>query len=175
MDPFDSAIELLTIWGNNFKTNFYGLLDLLNPYHLVDAYNNPSNVDWVRWIRIVALIGGYMLLRGWLMRGAAKKQERELAKQEAEDKEAEKVRISANELRGFEGKKVSFEDEDSDEEGKATGNEPQWGKKAKKRQRQLVKKLLDTREEQLRAEQEDDEDKDIMEFLVDYEEGKDGW
>ena len=61
------------------------------------------------------------------------------------------------------------------EEGKATGNEPQWGKKAKKRQRQVVKKLLEQQEEQLRQAQGDEEDKDIMEHLVDYEEGKDGW
>lgn len=171
MDPIDSAIELLTIWGNNFKNNSLSMF--------YDVYNMFAQRDWIRFIRIIALLGGYMLLRAWLMKGAAKKQEAEHAKElEANEIKAAKAKISPNVLRGAGGKKVSFEDDDTEEDGeagKASGNEPQWGKKARKRQRQVVKKLLEIQEEKLRVDQEDEEDKDIMELLVDYEEGKDGW
>lgn len=168
MDPMDSLIEILGIWGANFKNNSIRLF--------TDMYDMFQQRDWIRAIRLVAIIGGYLLVRRWLSAHAAKKQEREFARQSEEDKLKEQgVTMSSNALRGAGGKKVSFEESESEEEGKATGNEPQWGKKAKKRQRQVVKKLLEQQEEQLRQAQGDEEDKDIMEHLVDYEEGKDGW
>lgn len=85
---------------------------------------------------------------------------------EAEDARAEaeyKAKMTANELRG----KVDIP-EDTDDEDEATGDStgPDWGKKARRRQRDLLKKLLDAEEQRLQENQEELEDKDIEEFLI---------
>ncbi|CRK18726.1 hypothetical protein BN1708_003104 [Verticillium longisporum] len=70
--------------------------------------------------------------------------------------------ISPNSLRG----QVDIP-EDSDDEGvesAATGAD--WGKKARRRQREVLKMMMDAEEERLAQEQEDEEDKDIEEFLI---------
>ncbi|CRJ86987.1 hypothetical protein BN1723_000215, partial [Verticillium longisporum] len=46
----------------------------------------------------------------------------------------------------------------------ATGAD--WGKKARRRQREVLKMMMDAEEERLAQEQEDEEDKDIEEFLI---------
>lgn len=75
--------------------------------------------------------------------------------------------ITPNQLRG----QIDIP-EDSDDEGADTGEKTaavtatEWGKKARRRQRNVIKKLIDAEEERLRQLQEDEEDKDIEEFLV---------
>jgi hypothetical protein len=104
-----------------------------------------------------------MLLRPYLIklggRAQMKSHEEEAARADAEAK----AKISPNELRG----KVEIP-EDTDEEDEATGESsgPDWGKKARRRQREMIKKLLDAEEQRLRESQEELEDKDIEEFLV---------
>jgi len=70
---------------------------------------------------------------------------------------------------------VELEASDSEEEGEGMATDVKWGKKARKRQRAVVKKILADEEEVRRQLQEDDEDKDIQEYLVDYTPGEDGW
>lgn len=88
---------------------------------------------------------------------------------EAEETRAEaeaqaKAKISPNELRG----RVEIPDDTDDEEQGATGTAsgPDWGKNARRRQREVIKKLLDAEEQRLRESLEEEEDKDIEEFLV---------
>ncbi len=84
--------------------------------------------------------------------------------EESERAEAEaRAKISPNELRG----KVEIP-EDTDDEDEATGEAsgPDWGKKARRRQRDMIKKLLDAEERRLQESLEEEEDKDIEEFLI---------
>lgn len=158
MDALQAVIDLLTIWGGNFKRNLFGMW---------------TGMDATRWLRLIAVVGVYMVFRNFIVKKAEAKQAREHAKTMGEVT----GKIPANTLRaGTTGKKVSFEE--SSEEGeedatKATGLE--WGKKAKKRQKQLAKKQLELDELKRKEAEGDAEDKDIMDLLVDYEEGKDGW
>ncbi|KAJ9148430.1 hypothetical protein NKR23_g5132 [Pleurostoma richardsiae] len=116
-----------------------------------------------KWIRLVIIVGTYMLLRPYLMKLGAKAQMR--AHEKEEEEAAAAAKISPNELRG---QKIAAVPEDSDDEeageGQPTGAD--WGKKARRRQREMVKKILDAEERRLQQEQEDEEDKDIEEFLT---------
>ena len=93
-------------------------------------------------------------------------------RQRREDRELEKMEIiTPNILRGISDKKVELPEDSSDEEGgNGTGSEVKWGAKERKRQRQLVKKII-MQEEKARREARDvgtfysDEDKDIEEYL----------
>lgn len=109
-------------------------------------------------VRIVMVLGGYILLRPYLLKLSGRSQ---MDQHEAPLPEGAKAAISPNSLRG----QVDIPEDsgDEDEDG-ATGAD--WGKKARRRQRDVLKRLLDAEEERLAAEQEDEEDKDIEEFLV---------
>ncbi|PSR94327.1 protein trafficking Pga2, partial [Coniella lustricola] len=119
------------------------------------------------WIRLVIIVGTYMLIRPYLLKLGAKTQMKQHEKEAAETKAAaiEQAKMSPNELRGH---KIAGIPEDSDEEevAQAESTSADWGKKARKRQRQMIKKILDAEEKRLQDLQEDDEDKDIQEFLV---------
>lgn len=168
----DQIIELaqmivaqLNTWYNNFTRNAIHMWD---------------DMTLLKYIRLVAIVGAYALLRPYLMKWGeklqAKEHEKELDPYEmatADGKDG-KGKISPNQLRGAGGKVVDLEVSDS-EEGEGTAADVKWGKKARKRQRAVVKKILAEEEEVRRQLQEDDEDKDIQEYLVDYTPGEDGW
>ncbi|KAJ4187947.1 Hypothetical protein NCS54_01138300 [Fusarium falciforme] len=117
--------------------------------------NTFNNMTMQSWIRLVVIVGGYMLLRPYMMKfvtkGAVKKMEEE------DEREQRKAQISPNELRG-----LAEEEPEIDEEGDGTGAD--WGQKARVRQRTMLKNLLEA-EEQRRLEEE--EDKDIADLLED--------
>jgi hypothetical protein len=100
-----------------------------------------------------------MLLRPYIIKLGSKSQ-----MHTHEQESAESAQISPNELRG----RVQIpEDSDSEDEptvAKASG--PDWGKKARRRQRDMIKKLLEVEERRLQESKEEEEDKDIEEFLV---------
>ncbi|KAL1901560.1 hypothetical protein Cpir12675_000429 [Ceratocystis pirilliformis] len=116
-------------------------------------------------IRLVIIVGAYALLRPYAMKLAGRRQERQFEQASAEDV------LTANDLRG----QLRIPDADEDDiddilaqaQGKdgAAATGPAWGKKARKRQRQVLNNLLDQEEERLRQLQEDEEDKEIQEFL----------
>jgi hypothetical protein len=116
-----------------------------------------------KWIRIIIIAGAYALLRPYIIKLGAKAQMRAHEAEEAEST----AEITPNQLRG----QIDIP-EDSDDEGADTGEKTaavtatEWGKKARRRQRNVIKKLIDAEEERLRQLQEDEEDKDIEEFLV---------
>ncbi|KAK4239649.1 protein trafficking Pga2 [Achaetomium macrosporum] len=144
----DGLANLASTVGNRFATNLKGSFTDMTPE---------------KFIRIVIIAGAYLLLRPYLIklggRAQMKSHEEEAARADAEAK----AKISPNELRG----KVEIP-EDTDEEDDATGEStgPDWGKRARRRQREMIKKLLDAEERRLRESQEELEDKDIEEFLV---------
>lgn len=73
-------------------------------------------------------------------------------------------KISPNELRGV---KEEIPDASDDEEVTgAQASATEWGKKARKRQRTMLKKMIDAEEKRLQDLQDDEEDKDIEQYLV---------
>ena len=89
--------------------------------------------------------------------------EKEAARAEAEHQA--KAQMSPNELRG----KVDIPDHTDDEDETETAAQstgPSWGQKARRRQRETIKKLLEVEEERLQENQDELEDKDIEEYLV---------
>jgi hypothetical protein len=165
MEVLEFIPAQLAIWRDNF---------VRNATHMWDG------MTAIKYIRLIAIVGAYALLRPYLMKLGAKLQgkqfEKELDPYEMATKEEKKKKgkISPNQLRGAGGEVVELESESEEEEG-ATGSDVKWGKKARKRQRAVVRKVLEDEERIRRELQEDDEDRDIQEYLVDYEPGKDGW
>lgn len=159
MDAFiNNAVEFFT-WLISLPKQGYTNL-IRNSVHMWD------DMSALNYIRMIAIVGGYLFLRPYLQkwgeRAQAKQHEKMLAKKEEE--KGGKAKISPNALRG--GKSVSFAEEVEEEEGKE-----EWGKKAKSRQKKVEELIEKKRGEEL----DEKEDMDIMEYLVDYEEGKDGW
>jgi hypothetical protein len=154
----DTLRSLLTTAGERFTNNIQ---------------SGFSNMTAEKWIRIIIVAGAYALLRPYIIKLGARQQmkahEHEAAEAEAEHQAAQ---ISPNQLRG----QVDIPEDSSDEEeagARARDKETtaavtatEWGKKARRRQRDVIKKLLDAEEERLRQLHEDEEDKDIEEFLV---------
>jgi len=113
-----------------------------------------------RWIRIIVIIGGYMLVRPWLLKFAADRQKKQF------EKESEELGLGgpdANDLRGGKGKKGKGTSGGGG--GKVLGEvkeegKDDWGNKAKARQRKGVEKRL------LEVE-EAEEEREIRQFLED--------
>ena len=120
------------------------------------------------YIRLIVIIGAYALLRPHLIKlGArfqAKDHERELDPEEIE----QAGKISANSLRGesLKGKVHIPQDTDSESEDEARKT-TDWGKKARRRQRKVIRGLLEEEDKRRRELEEDESDKEIQEFLVD--------
>lgn len=150
----------LNTWYNNFTRNAVHMWD---------------DMTLLKYIRLIAIVGAYALLRPYIMKWGEKLQAKEYEKvldpyeMATADAKAKDL-ISPNQLRGAGGKVAESADSDS-EEGESTVPDIKWGKKARQRQRVVIKKA-----EELRTQQEEEEElKDIQEFLVDYTPGEDGW
>ncbi|KAI1375164.1 trafficking PGA2-domain-containing protein [Hypoxylon crocopeplum] len=139
---FDSVSQLFNLVRSRFSNNISESFTSMTPK---------------QWIRLVIIVGAYALLRPYIIKMGAKFQEKQFEKQFEEEKQAE---ISPNQLRGEIGLP---EDSDEDEQAETTASD--WGKKARKRQRNMIKKLLDAEEKRLQELQEDEEDKDIEQYL----------
>lgn len=145
----DQLFATVQQWGNNFVTQ---------------VGNTYSNMTPEKYIRLIVIVGAYALLRPYIMKLGSKFQTREHEKEVDEDEMAAAAAISPNSLRG-QVQVPEDSDSEEDDEGKPTGAD--WGKKARRRQRQLVRRVLEAEEKLRKEQQEDDEDKDIQEFLVD--------
>ncbi|KAL1882691.1 hypothetical protein VTK73DRAFT_1603 [Phialemonium thermophilum] len=148
MDPI---INLVSTAGSRFTTNLKGTF---------------ANMTPEKWIRLVIIVGAYLLVRPYLLKLGAKiqMQAHDREEKEAAAAVAAKAQMSPNQLRG----RVEIP-EDSDEEEEQDGistTAADWGKKARRRQREVIRRMLDAEERRLREQQEDEEDKDIEEFLV---------
>jgi flagellar biosynthesis/type III secretory pathway M-ring protein FliF/YscJ len=145
-------------------------------YNVTHAFTNMNSY---RWIRLVTVVCAYFLIRPLFVKIGKKIQDRQLAKQRAADAAgvAAKAKISPNALRGLEDpadEQESGEDEEEQEADKTTSG-AEWGKKARKRQRQMLKKIEEQEAKVLEDPSFGPGDKDILERLVDYKEGEDGW
>ncbi|KAI9810690.1 MAG: hypothetical protein M1827_006149 [Pycnora praestabilis] len=116
------------------------------------------------WIRLVAIVGAYCLLRPYLIKMGARFQEKDHERALHSNDLSSAAAISPNSLRGQVEVPEDSESEDDDGKGKGKGSGADWGKGARRKQRKMIRKILDA-EELKREEQEDDEDKDIEEFL----------
>jgi hypothetical protein len=141
-------LDYFRFWAENFQRN------------VTDAFYRMTPE---KYIRLVAIIGAYALIRPYVMKLGSRFQTKEHEKEVDPKEMAAAAAISPNSLRGQ--VKVPEESDEDEAEAQVTGAD--WGKKARKRQRQMVKRILEAEEKLRREQQEDDEDRDIEEFLVD--------
>lgn len=150
LTPFseiDYVGEIKQLWENtkNAPENFRNNINA-----------SVMNVSMNGYIRLVAIVGAYVLLRPWIVKLGAKMQGLDL---DAADK-ALTGKVTANALRGG----VVKEESESEEEVETSGAD--WGKKARKRQRQLEKKKRQEVRKRLEEEENELEEKDLEEFLL---------
>ncbi|KAI0525652.1 protein trafficking Pga2 [Xylaria bambusicola] len=139
----------------------WNLVSLISDRMATNVGGSITNMTAQQWIRLIAIVGAYALLRPYIIKLGAKHQEKQFEKAQQEVAE-----ISPNQLRGELGiPDESDDDDDDDAQGEATAAD--WGKKARKRQRNMIKQLLDAEEKRLQETLDEQEDKDIEEFLVD--------
>lgn len=109
------------------------------------------------WLRLIVIVGGYMLLRPraltFITRGAVKKMEEE------DEREKARAKITPNELRGA---KMQLQEQEDEDVGDGTGAD--WGQRARIRQREVLKQMLEAEE---KRREEEEEDKDIADLLED--------
>ncbi|KAL1894752.1 hypothetical protein Sste5346_005727 [Sporothrix stenoceras] len=163
--------DVASLVGGRFVNNLSGSFGSLNIH---------------QWLRLVVIAGAYMLLRPYIIKLGGRIQ---MKQHEADEKQSladavaiangEKPAMSANDLRdGGAAKKSkvveavlgSDAEDESDDEGAVPGaaaSGTDWGKNARKRQRRMIRKLLEAHEQQLADAAGDEEDKDIAEFLED--------
>ncbi|KAH8167520.1 hypothetical protein CIB48_g709 [Xylaria polymorpha] len=119
-----------------------------------------TNMTAKQWIRLIAIVGAYALLRPYIIKLGAKHSAKEFEKAQQDVAE-----ISPNQLRGEIGIPDESDDDDAGPEQGETSS-ADWGKKARKRQRRMIKQLLDAEEQRLQETFDEQADKDIEEFLV---------
>ena len=159
----DDIAATITKWG---RQGFSNLQETL------------ASMSLQKWLRLVVLVCAYLLLKRYLLAFIAKRQAQQHALDSTEGQLAAGGKTgpvaSPNEFRvgGTRIEQVAEIPEDSsDEEGEggAAGSGADWGKNARRRQRRVLRKLVDEEEKRLLREQGtwDEDDKDIEEFLVD--------
>ncbi|KAM0335690.1 hypothetical protein ACHAQA_000740 [Verticillium albo-atrum] len=117
-----------------------------------------TELTYDKFIRLVIIVGAYALLRPYMLKLSGRSQ----MAQHVEANDEAKAEISPNSLRG----QVDIPEDSDDEGDEAAATGADWGKKARRRQREVLKMMMDAEEAKLAQEQEDEEDKDIEEFLV---------
>lgn len=136
---------------------------------LLEYGNNASNnlqdtftkMTIHSWLRLVVIVGGYMLLRPYVVKLGVKTAVSKLEEQDEKEKAAEKAAaMTPNELRGAKKQLEEHLDDDA-----ADGTGADWGQRARVRQRTLLKEMLEAEEQRRLEEQEDDND--IAEYLED--------
>lgn len=156
--------DLLAHLGDSIQ-QLYGLFGLLAERFTTNLGASFSTMTVKHWIRLVMIVGTYLLLRPYMVKLGAKYQEKQFEKQHKDDEAA--AAISPNQLRGQVDIPEDSDDEEVPEpETSAATTSSDWGKKARKRQRVMLKKMIDAEEKRLQELQEDEEDKDIEQYLT---------
>ena len=126
------------------------------------------------WIRMVIVVGTYLLLRPYLIKMGAKFQQKQFEKQQNEEKaeadeklrrKAAKAGLSPNDLRIGRTVEIPGVDTDSEEEDRQDEG-VEWGRKARVRQRKHIRKVMEDHERKL-YEKATESDKDIEDLLED--------
>ncbi|KAI0196576.1 trafficking PGA2-domain-containing protein [Xylaria flabelliformis] len=156
--------ELSELTGliTHFGETLWKLVTLITDRVTNNVSTSLTNMSAQQWIRLIAIVGAYALLRPYIIKLGAKHSAKEFEKAQQDVAE-----ISPNQLRG----ELGIPDESEDEEGGGDDDQgatsaADWGKKARKRQRRMIKQLLDAEEQRLQETFDEQEDKDIEEFLV---------
>ncbi|KAI9840720.1 MAG: hypothetical protein M1837_001343 [Sclerophora amabilis] len=143
-----------------------------------------SNLTLHDYIRLIIILGGYCLLRPYLLQLSAKFQAKDHERELDPDEMSSMAAVSSpNSLRSQvtvpEDSDDDDDDDDDDNDGDAgdgrggggarsivrTGAD--WGRTARRKQRRMIRQILEADERLKAAEAEADEsDKDIEEFLV---------
>ncbi|KAH6655083.1 protein trafficking Pga2 [Truncatella angustata] len=161
-----SATELQDLFAHLGESvqQLFGLLGMVLERFTTNLTASFSTLTLKHWIRLIMIVGTYLLVRPYFVKLGAKYQEKQFEKVHQEDPAAE---ISPNQLRGqVEIPEESDDDEVADPNATASTTSADWGKKARKRQRVMLKKLIDAEEKRLQELQEDEEDKDIEQYLT---------
>ena len=157
--PLDDLQTYISHLLSRVSASFNGSLSSLSTLSLQD------------YIRLIAIIGGYCLLRPYLLKLSGRFQARDHERKLDADEASSAAAVNPNARGGKKSKdgllgQVEIP-EDSDSEDEQGGTGADWGKGARRRQRAMLRKLLDEEEERKVEEEEGKEDKDIEEFLVD--------
>ncbi|KAM4056139.1 protein trafficking PGA2 domain-containing protein [Hirsutella rhossiliensis] len=128
-------------------------------HNATDNINDAfTNMTLQSWIRLTVIVGGYMLLRPYIMKLSTKFAVKKLEEDaKSQSKEKADPTMTPNEFRGIKEKLYEAQDE-------VDGSGADWGSNARLRQRQMLKDLLEEEERRRAAE---NEDADIQEFLED--------
>lgn len=97
-----------------------------------------SNMTPQGWIRLTVIVCGYMLLRPYIVKLSTKFAVKKLEQEDAKSRsmQAPAPALTPNQLRGIKEKIYEAQDE-------GDGSGVDWGSKARMRQRQMLKKLLE--------------------------------
>lgn len=147
----DDTVETVKAYAANFYNNITGVFD---------------NMSSTRWVRMLIIVGAYLLFRPYLVKLGEKIQGKQYAKQmeerrskEEEENQRLKAKISPNALRGH------VEEEEEVVEGEA-----KEGKKVRRRQKKVT-----IQEDGERGNYGEVDEAELLDHLVDYKEGEDGW
>jgi hypothetical protein len=146
-DTFAKEVaSTLSTWKGNFVRNSSKAFDDMTPKN---------------WIRLTVIVCAYLLIRPYLLKLGARVQEKQMEKAAKEMGIEPGTKINANDLRGAKKVDIPGVDSDSEEEGKE-----QWGRKARVRQRKVVRRAMEIHEQNLR-DKANESDKDIDDLLED--------
>jgi hypothetical protein len=151
MDAVDTVVEYVRSY-------------VLNLAHNVS--HTFTDMDGKRWIRLIAAVGAYFLLRPYLMAWAEKLQKKRFDQEMESSKNASKAKISPNDLRGH----VEAKGEKKGGDGEV--KEAEGGRKTRRRPK-TQKGSLEGDGQQL--DDNEDDNSALMDQLVDYVEGEEGW
>lgn len=153
-DFFRSFINQVVSGVCNFRTNLY---------------TSFADVSFQRWMRILAVVACYVAIRPYIDRFFRWTYERDLKKREAKkaaEAEAfgmpadERVRKSANALRGGESEK----DGEPGEDFATASGVPEWSRNARKRQKKYLRSVME-REAGTAAAADELSEEQVMELL----------
>ncbi|MCJ1340807.1 hypothetical protein MMC09_006103 [Bachmanniomyces sp. S44760] len=152
----DNLIPQLQTYAQNFQSNIS---------------HSFTRLEVKDYIRLVIVIGAYALLRPYLVKLGARFQAKDHDRDLDPNELSSGAAVSPNSLRGQvqvpEDSSDSEEDEaHGDTAARAKGTGADWGKKARRRQRAMIRRLVEAEEKRKADEEEADSDKDIEEFLV---------
>ncbi|KAK8111855.1 uncharacterized protein PG998_008312 [Apiospora kogelbergensis] len=154
--------ELIAHLGDSVQ-KLVGVFAVAGERLVTNSKASFDGMDTIMWLRVVVIVCGYLLIRPYLMQLGAKAQEKQFGKG-IEDTDNQ-GKISPNELRGVK-EEIPDNSDDENEATTAQASATEWGKKARKRQRTMLKKMIDAEEKRLQDLQDDEEDKDIEQYLI---------
>lgn len=159
-NPFSGPLAIVWSWADNLQPTVRTWAGNFQR-NTSSAFSTMRTKDYVR---LIAIVGGYLLLRPYLLKLGARAQEQQHAKESSEGDAS----MSPNELRGAEKIEIpGVEDNEESEGEEGEGGKSEWGRGARLRQRKFIRQALKAHEDRLRAEEEETaSDKEIEQFLM---------